>query len=432
MPKHRTAASRDWLGLKMELPPRRRLQLTILSFVIPIGIWALVSYVPFIWHPLVMITNPGDVDYYSEGDEFPYSDYLEQIKEMKAQRMKPPEGYRVNPVYLPPPHAVARAFYTAFKTPPRLPNEPWLYESLGHSISTIFWGFFLSSIIGVPLGILCGTYRFFSRLQEPFIEFFRYLPAPAFGALCVAILGIDDGPKIAIIFIGTFFQQVLVIGNTVRKVDPALIEAAQTLGARGWKLVRRVIIPASITDIYTDMRILLGWAWTYLIVAEVVGTMSGITFFINQQARYRNFDNVYAAIAMIGFIGFFSDLFLAWLGTILFPWKRRERVALQESRRDSSECFPEAVARGGRQARGGRGNHRSRKTGYPSKCHWLNSNFPIIATSPLRWPSDLKKSASAPSFSASRGLRNPSARRRTGTVSLAMSRSIFTGGNSSA
>jgi NitT/TauT family transport system permease protein len=73
------------------------------------------------------------------------------------------------------------------------------------------------------------------------------------------------------------------------------------------------------------MRILLGWAWTYLIVAEVVGTMSGITFFINQQARYRNFDNVYAAIAMIGIIGLASDLFLGWLATIIFPWKRRRR-----------------------------------------------------------------------------------------------------------
>ena len=111
----------------------------------------------------------------------------------------------------------------------------------------------------------------------------------------------------------------------MRKVDPALIEAAQTLGARGWKLVRRVIIPAAITDIYTDMRILLGWAWTYLIVAEVVGTMSGITFFINQQARYRNFDNVFAAIGMIGIIGLTSDMFLAWLGTVLFPWKRKHR-----------------------------------------------------------------------------------------------------------
>ena len=317
--------SSDWLGLKEELPPRRRLFLTALSFFLPFALWSVVSYVPWIWHPLVRITSPGDVEYFSEGMEVPCEAFaLETVKVIENGQTQP-QGYRVNPLYLPPPHRVARAFYTAFITPPRLPNEPWLHESLGHSIRTIMWGFFVSSIFGVPLGILCGSYRFFSRLQEPFIEFFRYLPAPAFGALCVAVLGIDDPPKIAIIVIGTFFQQVLVIGNTVRKVDPALIEAAQTLGARGWILVRRVIIPASITDIYTDMRILLGWAWTYLIVAEVVGTMSGITFFINQQARYRNFDNVYAAIGMIGIIGLASDQILAWAGTKLFPWKRKAR-----------------------------------------------------------------------------------------------------------
>ena len=270
-----------------------------------------------------------------------------------------------------------RAFYTAFTTPPRLPNEPWLHESLGHSIRTIFFGFLISSLIGVPLGILCGTYRFFSRLQEPFIEFFRYLPAPAFGALCVAILGIDDGPKIAIIVIGTFFQQVLVIANTVRKVDPALIEAAQTLGARGWRLMRRVVIPASITDIYTDMRILLGWAWTYLIVAEVVGTMSGITFFINQQARYRNFDNVYAAIMMIGIIGLTTDMVLAWLGKATLPVEAQgsgEKIG-GHPRLDGGEAEPRGIptGRGGRRPRSWRtsasSSHPSRATPAQALCN---------------------------------------------------------------
>ncbi len=319
-------ASRDWLGLKAELPHQRKVLLTLTSFLAPLVLWCVVSYVPWIWHPNVRITAPGDVDYFVEDLEVPRADFDRELEKVRAAGGTLPEGVRVNPVYLPAPHRVARAFYTAFTTEPQLPSEPWLHQSLGHSIRTILWGFILSSLVGVPLGILCGTYRFFSKLQEPFIEFFRYLPAPAFGALCVAVLGIDDAPKVAIIFIGTFFQQVLVIGNTVRKVDPALIEAAQTLGARGWKLLTRVVIPAAITDIYTDMRILLGWAWTYLIVAEVVGTMSGITFFINQQARYRNFDNVFAAIGMIGIIGLTSDMLLAWLGTILFPWKRRGRT----------------------------------------------------------------------------------------------------------
>jgi NitT/TauT family transport system permease protein len=313
---------RDRLGLRHELSARRRLVLTILSFVLPLLAWSVVSYVPWIWHPLVRVTDPGGVDYFLPGMDVDRDVYAREWANAKKAGLSLPEGHRVNPMYLPPPHKVAIAFFTAFTTPPRLPSEPWLYQSLARSIRTIFWGFLISSIVGVPLGILCGTYRFFARLQEPFVEFFRYLPAPAFAALCVAIMGIDDPPKIAIIVIGTFFQQVLVIANTVRKVDPALIEAAQTLGARGVRLLTGVVIPAAIADIYTDMRILLGWAWTYLIIAEVVGTMSGITFFITLQARYRQFDNVDAAIAMIGIIGLTTDMILARMATVFFPWKR--------------------------------------------------------------------------------------------------------------
>ena len=320
-------AQSDWLGLKRELPRGRRAALALLSFLVPLLLWAAVSYIPWLWHPLVHVTSPGEVEWMTVDMELPRADFAAEEAKARAEGLTPPEGYRVNPVYLPAPHKVAQAFYTAFTTEPRLPNEPWLHESLGHSIRTIFWAFLFSSLVGIPLGILCGSYRFFAHLQEPFIEFFRYLPAPAFGALAIAVLGINDDPKIAIIFIGTFFQQVLVISNTVRKVDPALIEAAQTLGASRFNLVRRVIVPAAISDIYTDLRILLGWAWTYLIVAEVVGTMSGITYFINQQARYRNFDNVYAAIGMIGIIGFTCDVALASLGRVLFPWKRRKQAA---------------------------------------------------------------------------------------------------------
>ena len=99
-------------------------------------------------------------------------------------------GQPANPVFLPAPHAVVRALVTGFVTPPARPGDPWLHQSLWHSVTIIFWGFLISSLIGVPLGIVCGALPFFARASEPFIEFFRYLPAPAFGALCVAILGI--------------------------------------------------------------------------------------------------------------------------------------------------------------------------------------------------------------------------------------------------
>ena len=300
--------------------PWQRNLMTLAAFMLPILVWCLVSYVPFIWHPRVLIEVPGGVDYFQAGMMVERDEYELQVLAMRTQHLALPQGAPANPVYLPAPHEVARALYTAFTTAPQQKDAPWLHQSLWHSIQIIFWGFLISTLVGVPLGILAGTYRRLGRLCEPFIDFFRYLPAPAFGALAVAVLGIYDGPKIAIIVIGTFFQQVLIVANTTRKLDTTLIEAARTLGTRGLRMITRVMLPGILPDLYRDQRILLGWAWTYLIVAELIGTSSGITYFITQQARYQHFDNVYAAIIIIGIIGFGSDVVLGMIGRKLFPW----------------------------------------------------------------------------------------------------------------
>lgn len=312
----------SWFTVRQELSLSRRKIIGWLSFLAPLLIWCAVSYVPFIWHPMVYVQSPGEVNYFQEDMLIDKALFKEELANMQSQSKLIPQGYPANPIYLPAPHEVAKAFYTAFTTPPVQKDALWLHQSLWQSIQVIFWGFFISSLIGVPLGILCGTYSVFSGLAEPFIEFFRYLPAPAFGALMVAILGIYDGPKIAIIVIGTFFQQVLVIANTTRKLDYSLLEAAMTLGTSKLKLLQHVVIPGIFPDLYRDQRVLLGWAWTYLIVAELIGTSTGITWFITQQARYQHFDNVYAAIFIIGFIGLSVDLILAWLGRRLFLWDK--------------------------------------------------------------------------------------------------------------
>ncbi|CAB3767146.1 hypothetical protein LMG29739_05000 [Paraburkholderia solisilvae] len=312
----------EWFAVRRELSARSRWTLGIGSFMLPVLVWCVLSYVPFVWHPQMLIDSPGSVDYFQPGMRIDKATFNDELATARAKHAALPTGVPANPVYLPAPHEVLRAFYTAFTTPPASRDGPWLHESLWHSIQVIFWGFVISSALGVPLGIVCGTYSALARLQEPFIEFFRYLPAPAFGALMVAILGIYDGPKIAIIVIGTFFQQVLIVANTTRKLDYALFEAAMTLGTKKLKLLTHVVVPGILPDLYRDQRILLGWAWTYLIVAELVGTSSGITWYITQQARYEHFDNVYAAIMMIGIIGLGTDLVLAFIGRKLFPWDR--------------------------------------------------------------------------------------------------------------
>jgi NitT/TauT family transport system permease protein len=322
MPRHRL------FTVHRGLTSRQHTLLGVLAFALPLAIWALVSYVPWLWHPMIKVSEPGSVSWLQPGLLIDRHEFAKQRDLAVSSGAAVPVGERANPIYLPPPHAVGRALYTAFTTAPVLRGDLWLHQSLWMSIKTIFWGFVISSAIGVPLGILCGAFAASSRLTEPFVDFVRYMPAPAFGALMVAVFGIHLEPKIAIIVIGTLFQQILVIANTVRKVDTGLVEAAQTLGARQRQLVLRVLVPASLPDVYTDLRILLGWAWTYLIVAEVIGVSSGITFFINQQAKYRNFDNVYAAIVIIGIIGLATDQVLGFVGKRLFAWKTGRRSAL--------------------------------------------------------------------------------------------------------
>lgn len=304
-----------------ELSPQSKILLGFGSFLIPILIWCAVSYLPFIWHPQVQITNSGSVSFLQVGSRVDKSVFYTEAQNAVNTGTEPPQGNLVNPIYLPAPHQVVTALVTAFTTPPTQADAPWFHQSLWHSIKIVFSAFFIASLVGIPLGILCGFSNKISQLTEPFVEFFRYLPAPAFGALAVAILGINDAPKIAIIVIGTLFQQILIIANTTRMVDRGLIEAGYTLGTNKAKSLFHVVIPAALPDIYRDLRVLLGWAWTYLIVSELIGTTTGITWFITQQARYQNFDNVYAAILIIGVIGLVCDVILMKLGQHLFKWK---------------------------------------------------------------------------------------------------------------
>lgn len=230
-----------------------------------------------------------------------------------------PQGVPANPVYLPAPHEVVVTGWRDFTHVPE-DGSATMVQRLGGSIRIIFLGFLIAAAIGVPLGVLCGTFDVFSRLFEPFVDFFRYLPAPTFSTLLVAIFLAYDAPKVALVFVGTFFQLVLVVSKTTRLLDRSLLEAAQTLGANSRQMVARVVVPGILPDLYNDMRILLGWAWTWLVIAELIGVKTGLTEFIETQGRFRNFDRVFPVIILIGVIGFSTDQVLAWLRGVLFPW----------------------------------------------------------------------------------------------------------------
>ena len=160
-----------WFTVRQELSPSRRRVIRWLSFLLPLLIWCAVSYVPFIWHPVVHVQNPGEVDYFQEDMLIEKALFNEELANMQSQGKLVPQGYAANPIYLPAPHEVAKAFYTAFTTPPVQKDALWLHQSLWQSIQVIFWGFFISSLISLDRwrGFRCSPR-------------FRLAPSPRSGA----------------------------------------------------------------------------------------------------------------------------------------------------------------------------------------------------------------------------------------------------------
>jgi NitT/TauT family transport system permease protein len=181
-------------------------------------------------------------------------------------------------------------------------------------------GWALSALIALPLGLFIGTYRAVQALLEPLTDFIRYMPAVAFIPLVMLWVGIDEGAKIGIIFIGTFFQMVLMMAEDVRRVPMSQIEAAQTMGASRLEILEKVIVPSAKPALLDTLRITMGWAWTYLVVAELVAANSGLGYAIVKAQRFLQTDKIFAGIILIGLIGLIFDQLFRLLHRRSFPW----------------------------------------------------------------------------------------------------------------
>jgi len=226
--------------------------------------------------------------------------------------------------------AVTRSGYVApqfLADPVTMMREGWTllvrYGFLG-DIAVTVWrvvgGFAIAAAIGVPLGIAMGAYKPVEAFFEPFISFARYLPASAFIPLLILWAGIGEAQKLAVIFIGSFFQIVLMVAGTVGGTRRDLVEAAYTLGATDTTVVRRVLLPGSAPAIAETLRLVLGWAWTYVIVAELVGSASGIGHMITDSQALLNTGQIIFGIIVIGVIGLVSDLAFKAANQKLYPW----------------------------------------------------------------------------------------------------------------
>ncbi len=196
---------------------------------------------------------------------------------------------------------------------------------IGMTVWRVLGGFLIAAALALPLGVLMGAYKPIEAFFEPFVSFARYLPASAFIPLLILWAGIGEAQKLAVIFIGSFFQLVLMIAVTVGNTRRDLVEAAYTLGVSDRGLIHRVLIPGAAPEIAETLRMVLGWAWTYVIVAELIGASSGIGHMITDSQALLATDQIIFGIIVIGLIGLCSDLLFKWANRRSFPWAQLGR-----------------------------------------------------------------------------------------------------------
>lgn len=196
---------------------------------------------------------------------------------------------------------------------------------IGMTVWRVLGGFLIASVLALPLGVAMGAWKPVEAFFEPFVSFARYLPASAFIPLLILWAGIGEAQKLAVIFIGSFFQLVLMIAVVVGNTRRDLVEAAYTLGSSDASLVKRVLIPGAAPEIAEILRMVLGWAWTYVIVAELIGASSGIGHMITDSQALLATDQIIFGIIVIGLIGLVSDMAFKALNRSLFPWAQLGR-----------------------------------------------------------------------------------------------------------
>jgi NitT/TauT family transport system permease protein len=215
--------------------------------------------------------------------------------------------------FLPTPTAVVQAAIDGL-------GDGSLLRDTGVSVGEIMSGFILASVLAVPLGILMGSFKIAEAALEPVTNFVRYLPVSALIPLLILWIGIGQAEKVAVIFIGTFFQQMIIIADVSRNVSPDLLDVSYTLGASRRTVVTRVLIPATLPGVMDALRVTLGWAWTYLVVAELVAANKGLGYFILNSMRGLFTDRIFLGIAVIGLLGLLTDQLFKLARERLLPW----------------------------------------------------------------------------------------------------------------
>lgn len=219
----------------------------------------------------------------------------------------------VNHLFFPPPESVWKAA-TDFL------QDANLWVDVKASVARVSVGFLLAVAVAVPLGIWIGAFKVVEGLIQPLTEFIRYIPVPALIPILMVVFGIGETPKIMLIFVGTFFQLLLMVADEVRRVPYEWLQVSYTLGAKRGEAIRLILFKGALPGIFDALRLCHGWAWTYLVVAELIAANEGLGYRILKFSRFLQTPKIFVYLIVLGAIGLILDVLFRQFNRHIFHW----------------------------------------------------------------------------------------------------------------
>lgn len=256
----------------------------------------------------------------AEGETVRVADGKVVLTGKGSLNFQPDAGFQMEPIWLPAPETVAARFVEILHG--GYQNTP-LWQHMGYSLMRVLVGFFLGSLVGIPLGYAMGLSSWFRGWFDPIVEFMRPVPPLALIPLVIIWFGIWESGKIVLLFLATLWIMVIAARSGVSGVRLSKIHAAYSLGASRWQVLWHVIIPNSLPDIFTGARVAMGVCWGTVVAAELVAAEKGAGMMIIVASKFQLTDIVVMGIILIGVVGYAIDIAMRWVERLVIPWKSK-------------------------------------------------------------------------------------------------------------
>lgn len=220
----------------------------------------------------------------------------------------------VEPSLLPHPGDVLGSFK-------ELHFNDFLVSNAIYSIKLNYWGYFKAILYALPIGFVIGLFPFFRALMSQYVDAARFIPLTAVTGLFIAWFGIEDDMKINFLSFGIFVYLLPIVVQRIDEVHKVYVQTATTLGASKWQVILKVFVPAVISKLSDDIRVIVAISWTYIIVAEMLNKTEGVGAMVFTAARQSRIDKVFALLVVIILIGVLQDLLFKFLDRTIFPHK---------------------------------------------------------------------------------------------------------------